>query len=54
MKDIKTTITAFVTGTTGLLAYFNILIPESYSMPIILVGTVLLGWFTKDKGEDKK
>jgi len=52
MTDLKTTVTAFVTGVLGILAYFGIGIPETYVTPIILVGVALLGYFTSDKKKE--
>lgn len=49
MKDPKTTITGVVTAIVGLLAYFDVIIPDSWMMPIIFIGAAVLGWFTKDK-----
>lgn len=51
-KDPKTTITGLVMGVAGLLAYFDIAIPEGWLMPIILVGSIALGFFAKDKKKE--
>lgn len=48
MKDPKTTVTALVTGVVGLLAYFDVMVPEAWTLPIIIVGSVVLGFFAKD------
>jgi hypothetical protein len=48
MTDPKTTITAVVTGILAALAYFGIVIPETFVAPIIGIGVVILGIFAKD------
>lgn len=48
MMDPKTTITGLVMGIAGFLSYFNVVIPEGWITPIILVGSIALGFFAKD------
>lgn len=49
MTDLKTTLAAFVTATAGLLSHFGVIIPDSWTTPIIFVGVLVLGFFAKDK-----
>lgn len=48
-NDLKATMTGLVTGILGLLAYFNIVIPQSFVEPIILVGVVIVGFLANRK-----
>ena len=48
-NDLKATITGLVTSVLGLLAYFNIVIPESFVQPIILIGIVIVGFLANRK-----
>ncbi len=46
--DLRTSITAVVTGIMGLLSYFGIVIPEAWTLPIVSIGVVLIGLFAAD------
>lgn len=48
LKDPKTTMTGLVTGVMGLLSYFDVIVPEAWLMPIILVGSIALSLFAGD------
>jgi len=48
-KDLTTTVTGLVTGIAGLLAVFNIVIPQQISGLIAVVGIAVLGYFTNKK-----
>jgi hypothetical protein len=48
LGDWKTTLTGFVTAVAGLLAHFNILIPDTWQTVIITVGVFILGLVAKD------
>lgn len=49
MKDPRTTLIALITGITGMLSYWGIIIPEGWTEPIVMVGVILLGYFASDK-----
>jgi len=48
MDDIKTTLTAVITGIASLLSGFNIIIPQEYLTAIVGIGVVVLGLLARD------
>jgi hypothetical protein len=48
MADIKTSLTGLVTGLAGILSHFGIIIPESWQLPIVLIGGAIMGILAKD------
>ena len=48
MDDIKTSLTGLITGLAGILAHFGVIIPEGWTMPIVIVGSTLVAFFAKD------
>ena len=51
-NDLKTTVSGVVAGIAGILALFNILIPQNISEIIVLVAVAVLGYYTNKP--DKK
>ena len=49
MTDLRTTLTALVTGIIGGLAHYDIVIPKEFTEPIIILGLIIFGWFASDK-----
>jgi hypothetical protein len=45
-KDIAATVTGLVTGICGILAIFNIVIPQEISGVIASIGVIILGYIT--------
>lgn len=53
-NDLKATVTGFVTSLAGILAYLNIVIPESWLAPIGIVGFLALSFFANKKDKTKE
>ena len=49
MPDYKTTLSGFILGLAPLLAIFGIVIPPIVSSLFVLIGSLALGYFAKDK-----
>ena len=47
--DLKTTVVGLVTGITGVLSYYGIIIPEGLTPVIISAGVIVMGYLMKDK-----
>jgi len=48
MDDIKTTLTAVITGIASLLSGFDIIIPHEWLTAIIGIGAVVIGLLARD------
>lgn len=51
MKDPKTTASAIATAVLSLLAYYNIVIPEAATVPLLAIGLVITGYFAADSAK---